>query len=141
METEPGLGRIGQIALRVGDVAAATEYYRDVLGLPFLFSAPPGMAFFDCDGTRLLLGEPEPGSEPADEPAGGHGTILYFRVRDIRSAHRVLVERTVEFVEDPRQVADMGDHTLWLAFFRDPWSNTLALMSEVPKTPDGTSRP
>lgn len=129
-----GLGPIGQIALRVHDVPAAIAYYRDRLGMRFLFSAPtpdsaggPGMAFFDCDGIRLLLGRPEgPGD---DHP----GSILYFRVGDIAAAHGALTERGVEFIEGPRMVADLGRHELWLAFFRDPWGNPLALMAEVPK--------
>ena len=128
------LGPIGQIALRVHDVGAATAYYRDRLGLGYLFSAPtpgsgsePGMAFFDCDGIRLLLGRPE--SEADDHP----GSILYFRVEDIRAAHATLSARGVAFVEEPHRVADLGKAELWLAFFRDPWENTLALMAEVPK--------
>ena len=128
-----GLGAIGQVALRVHDVPAAVEYYRDRLGMRHQFSAPtpgsgsePGMAFFDCDGIRLLLGRPEGAAD--DHP----GSILYFRVPDIGEAHRVLAGRGVTFVEAPRMVADLGGTELWLAFFRDPWENTLALMSEVP---------
>ena len=30
-------------------------------------------------------------------------------------------------------IADMGDHELWMAFFKDLDENVLALMSEVPK--------
>ena len=129
-----GLATIAQIALRVHDVPAAIEFYRDRLGMRHMFSAPtpgsgsaPGMAFFDCDGVRLLLGRPE--GEKDDHP----GSILYFRVDDIRAAHRTLLEREVEFVHEPRMVADLGHEELWLAFFRDPWDNTLALMAEIPK--------
>lgn len=131
-----GLGTIGQIALRVHDVPAAIEFYRDRLGMRHMFSAPtpgsgaaPGMAFFDCDGIRLLLGRPE--GEADDHP----GSILYFRVGDIGDAYRALGERQVEFLEAPRMVADLGHEELWIAFFRDPWQNVLALMSEVPKGP------
>jgi catechol 2,3-dioxygenase-like lactoylglutathione lyase family enzyme len=120
-----GLGRIGQIALRVHDVPAATEYYRDRLGLPLLFEAG-GMAFFDCAGTRLLLGEP--GSEAEDHP----GSIVYFEVADIEAAHGDLESRGVEFIRPPHRVAEMAESELWLAFFRDPWENVLALMSERP---------
>lgn len=130
-----GLGALGQIALRVHDVPAAIEFYRDRLGMRHLFSAPtpssgdgPGMAFFDCAGIRLLLGLPE--GEADDHP----GSILYFRVEDIRAAHGTLVDRGVRFIEDPQMVADMGVVELWLAFFRDPWENPLALMAEVPKS-------
>lgn len=129
-----GLGPIGQIALRVHDVPAAIEYYRDRLGMRHLFSAPtpgsgslPGMAFFDCGGIRLLLGRPEGPEE--DHP----GSILYFRVDDIRAAHGILEGRDVAFIRAPEKVADLGHAELWLAFFRDPWDNMLALMSEVPK--------
>lgn len=129
-----GLGTIGQVALRVHDVEAAIAFYRDRLGMRHMFSAPtpgsgsaPGMAFFDCDGIRLLLGRPE--GEADDHP----GSILYFRVADIRAAHRTLVEREVEFVQEPSMVADLGHEELWLAFFRDPWDNMLALMAEIPK--------
>ncbi|HUG41662.1 MAG TPA: VOC family protein [Longimicrobiales bacterium] len=128
------LGPIAQIALRVHDVPAAIAYYRDRLGLPFLFTAPtpgsgtgPGMAFFDCGGIRLLLGRPE--GEADDHP----GSVLYFRVEDMGAAHRELSQRGVEFVEGPGMVADLGRHELWLAFFRDPWENPLALLAEIPK--------
>lgn len=130
----PGLGTIGQIALRVHDVPGAVEFYRDRLGMRLLFTAPtpgsgsePGMAFFDCDGIRLLLGRPE--SPEEDHP----GSILYFRVGDIGAVHEALRARSVEFIHEPRKVADLGRAELWLAFFRDPWENVLALMSEVPK--------
>ena len=132
--SEFGLGEIGQIALRVHDVPAAVTFYRDALGMRHLFSAPtpgsgdaPGMAFFDCGGIRLLLGRPE--GDADDHP----GSILYFRVVDILAAHEALAARGVRFVEEPRKVADLGRTELWLAFFRDPWENPLALMSEVPK--------
>jgi len=119
------LSRIGQIALRVHDVAEAIEYYRDRLGMRFLFEVP-GMAFFDCAGMRLMLGIPE--SEADDHP----GSILYFEVEDIGAMRDVLVDRGVEFIEEPRRVAELGETELWLGFFRDPWENPLALMSEVP---------
>lgn len=131
-----GLGSIGQVALQVGAVAEATAFYRDALGMRFLFETS-GMAFFDCGGIRLMVGEPEPGEEapPGGEDAGGPGaspgTILYFEVGDIEGAHEVLEGRGVEFLQGPRKVAELEDHALWLAFFRDPWGNVLALMSEV----------
>lgn len=121
-----GLGPIGQIALTVGDVEAATAFYADKLGMRHLFSAPPKMSFFECGGIRLMLGEPE-----GEEERPRSGSILYFQVPDIRAAHETLEERGVEFVEAPRKVAELEGTELWLAFLRDPWENTLALMSEV----------
>ncbi|HUE77947.1 MAG TPA: VOC family protein [Longimicrobiales bacterium] len=131
-----GLGPVGQIALRVHDVEGATAWYRDRLGLRHLFSAPtpgsgeaPGMTFFDCAGIRLLLGRPE--TEAEDHP----GSVVYFTVEDIAAVHEALAARGVEFVETPTKVAELGEVELWLAFFRDPWDNPLALMSEVPRRP------
>ncbi|HSK18390.1 MAG TPA: VOC family protein [Longimicrobiales bacterium] len=126
MTGNPGIRRIGQIAVTVRDVERARAFYGDVLGLEHLFDAPPKMSFFDCGGVRLLLGEPEsPGG------ANASGTILYFDVADLRAAHEALVTRGVTFEAAPHKVADLGDRELWLAFLRDGEGNTVGLMSEV----------
>lgn len=122
---EPRLRRIGQIAVIVQDLDRAVRFYRDTLGLAFLFQAPPALAFFDCGGVRLMLTPPE-GPEP------GRGTsILYYVVDDIAAAHAALVARGVEFLNLPRIIARMPDHDLWMAAFRDSEGNLLELMSEV----------
>ena len=125
METRPafGLSRIRQIALTVGDLARSVAFYRETLGVRFLFQAPPGMAFFDCDGVRLMLGQ---GEKP-----GGAGSIVYFAVDDIRAAAATLESRGVVFRSKPALVAKMPDHELWIGFFDDPDGNVLALLSEV----------
>lgn len=121
--TEFGLGAIGQIAQVVDDVEAATAFYRDRLGLPFLFAAP-GLAFFDCGGVRLMLTR-------AETPEFDHaGSVLYFRVEDVTAAHAVLSGRGVEFVDAPHVVHRAADHDLWMTFFRDVDGNVLALMAE-----------
>lgn len=119
------LGPLGQISMTARDVARATAFYRDQLGLRHLFDAPPSMAFFDCGGVRLMLSRPE--SPEYDHP----GSVLYFRVGDIHQAHTVLSERGVEFRDAPHRVAKLPDHELWMTFFSDSEGNTLALMSEV----------
>ena len=121
----PGLRRVGQIAIPVTDVERATAFYRDVLGMRFLFQVPPGLAFFDCAGVRLMLAAPENGQ------AAGNGSIIYYSVSDLEAAHATLVERGVTFEAAPHLIAKMPDHELWMAFFRDPDRNLLALMSEV----------
>ncbi|HEX7119892.1 MAG TPA: VOC family protein [Longimicrobiales bacterium] len=130
-----GLGRIGQIALVVDDLARAAAFYRDVLGLRFLFDVPGQMAFFDCDGVWLMLGLPEGGGgrEPGRAQREHPGSVLYFDVGDIGEAHGVLEGRGVEFLAAPHRVADLGTHELWMAFFRDPDGHTLALRSRVEK--------
>jgi predicted enzyme related to lactoylglutathione lyase len=122
--TVAGLSRIGQIAMTARDLDRAVTFYRDALGLPFLFTAPPQMAFFDCGGTRLLLGVPE--DKEHDHP----GSILYFAVDDIRQMYETLKARGVAFRGEPHLVARLADREVWLAFFKDSEENTLALLSE-----------
>lgn len=121
-----GIMRVGQVAINVKDVARATTFYRDVLGLKFLFSAGQ-LAFFDCGGVRLMLDKPE--NAEFDHPS----SILYFAVFDIEAAHQKLVDAGVSIFAVPRVVAPMPDHDLWMCFFRDTEGNVMALMSEVPR--------
>jgi methylmalonyl-CoA/ethylmalonyl-CoA epimerase len=118
-----GLSNIGQIGITVRDSAKAVAFYRDVLGMELLFEMP-GMGFFDCDGIRLMLSASETGET--------YSSIVYFRVPDIQTAYETLREREVAFEGEPHLIARMPAHELWMAFFRDPDRNLLALMSEVP---------
>lgn len=121
------LGKIAQIAVMVRDLERATAFYRDTLGLEFLFNAPPKMAFFDCEGIRLMLGVPE----RAD--LAHAASILYFKVPDIDAAYEALSGRGVLFEGKPALVAPMPTYDLWLAEFRDSENNVLALMCEKAK--------
>jgi methylmalonyl-CoA/ethylmalonyl-CoA epimerase len=123
--TNFGLASIGQIAVTVDDLERAVRFYRDALGMRFLFQVP-NMAFFDCAGIRLMLAA-------AEKPGERHSSILYYRVEDIQHAHKTLGGRGVEFVGQPHLVAQLAGHDLWMAFFRDSENNVLALMSEVPR--------
>jgi methylmalonyl-CoA/ethylmalonyl-CoA epimerase len=118
-----GLSQIGQIAVRVQDVERATAFYRDTLGMRFLF-AFPGLAFFDAGGVRLMLSRAE--DPKFDHPA----STLYYRVPNIEAAHEALQARGVRFERGPHLVARMPDHELWLAELRDSEENILALMTE-----------
>jgi methylmalonyl-CoA/ethylmalonyl-CoA epimerase len=120
-----GLHRIHQIAVTVQDVDRATMFYRDALGMTLLFRAPPGLAFFDCGGIRLMLSAPE---DPAVPRAN---SILYYGVDDIQEAYAALVQRGVRFIEAPHVVARLPDRDVWLAELRDSEDNVLALMSEA----------
>jgi methylmalonyl-CoA/ethylmalonyl-CoA epimerase len=122
-----GLSAIEQIAITVKDIDRAVAFYRDQLGMKHLFSAPPNLAFFDCDGIRLML-------SPPPKPEFEHpSSIIYFKVDDIQQAYATLAERDVQFEEKPSFVADMGTYDLWLASFRDSENNLLALMGHLPK--------
>ena len=121
--SETAIGRIHQISMRAHDIDRAVRFYRDALGIPLLFVAPPGLAFFDCHGVRLMLSHPEPGF---DHP----GSVLYFYVNDIGDAHRSLLSRGVAFRSAPHKIATLADREVWLADFNDSEGNVLALMSE-----------
>lgn len=123
-EAAVNLGRIGQIAIVVKDVARATQFYRDTLGMKFLFEFP-GLAFFDANGVRLMLSR-------AEDPRFDHpASILYYRVDDIVGTHATLEGRGVRVEEKPHVVAQMPDHDLWIGSYMDSEDNVFALMSEV----------
>ena len=118
------LGPIGQIAYTVSDVPRSVAFYRDAMGLELLFEAPPGLAFFDCGGIRLMLSQPEGDFRP------GASSVAYFRVSDIEGTQQAMKKRGVPFVDDPHFIAKMPDHDLWMCFFKDPDGHTFALMEE-----------
>ncbi len=124
---DPKIRSIGQISVRANDLARAIAFYRDKLSLPFLFQAPPAMAFFRCGDTMLLVGTPE--SARFDHPS----SILYFLVEDIEESHRILAARGVVFDVRPHLVHEAPDFDLWLAFFGDSEGNTHALMCRKAK--------
>lgn len=117
------LDAIGQIAITAHDIDRAVHFYRDTLGIRFLFQAGT-LAFFDCGGVRLMLGIPEKGE--FDSPA----SILYYRVADIHAAHETLAARGVTFFSAPHIVHKAPQYELWIGFFRDSEGNPLAIMQE-----------
>ena len=119
-----GITNVGQIAVNAHDVQRAVAFYRDVLGLPYLFEIP-NAAFFQCGPVRLMLGKAE--KPEFDHPA----SILYYQVGDIHAAHEGLKAAGVRIEHEPGLIAKMPDHDLWMMFFRDTENNVLALMSEV----------
>jgi methylmalonyl-CoA/ethylmalonyl-CoA epimerase len=115
---------LGQVSVTCLDVERATAFYRDILGLRFLFSAGPGLAFFQLGDTRLMLSRPE------GEVQTGTST-LYFKVENSQSS----IDRVrphADVVAEPHMIAHMGDHELWMAFFRDTEGNLMAFMEERP---------
>jgi len=123
----PTLNQIGQIFVNAKDLDRAIKFYRDLLGMTFLFEAPPQMAFFDCGGIRIMLGVPD--KPELDHPA----SIIYYKVEEIERVYETFKAAGVEFIVAPHLVAQMPTYDLWLADFRDSEGNILALMSEVPR--------
>lgn len=118
------LSKIGQVAVLVGDLERAIAFYRDTLGLPFLFKVP-GMAFFQAGSVRLMLGTAE------GEMREGASSMIYYQVGDLERGFEELAARGVEVVQKPHLVARMEAHDLHMAFFHDSEGNLFALMSEV----------
>jgi methylmalonyl-CoA/ethylmalonyl-CoA epimerase len=116
--------RIGQIAIVCRDVARATAFYRDTLGLQFLFAAGPTLSFFQCGGVRLMLSTNEGNNDKV------YSSMLYYFVSDIEGTQRDLASKGVEFVEPPHMIARMPDHELWLTAFKDSEGNMVGIMEE-----------
>jgi predicted enzyme related to lactoylglutathione lyase len=116
--------RIGQIAITVSDVAKVLPFYRDILGLDFLFSAGPSLAFLTAGGVRIMLSTPQGAGAP------GANSILYFEVADIVAVHAAMVKRGAANERAPALTAKMPDHELWIGFLRDPDGNLVGLMEE-----------
>ena len=124
MSPRVALSQIAQIAVTAKDLARATAFYRDTLGMTLLFEVP-GLAFFDCAGVRLMLSKPE--QPEFDHPA----SIIYYKIQDIAAAAAALQAAGVTFDAAPHRVAQLATHDIWMAFFRDSEHNLLAITSEV----------
>ena len=123
MTSTSPLGAIGQISRSVSDIAASERWYREVLALPHLYTFGT-LAFFDCGGTRLMLAQEKGGAQKE--------SLLYLRVPDIAAAHEALTKRGVKFTHAPHMIHRHTDGTEeWMAFFEDPDSRPLAIMSQV----------
>lgn len=116
---------LAQVALSVKVLDRAVAFYRDVIGLTFLFAAPPQMAFLQCGPTRLMLNA-QPGGETESHP------ILYYAVPDIDAAFASLAEKGVPIKRAPQMIAKLGANDLWLGFTEDPDGHDVGIMSEVP---------
>jgi catechol 2,3-dioxygenase-like lactoylglutathione lyase family enzyme len=115
--------KIGQIGIPVKNIERATAFYQEKLGLPLLFNTDT-MAFFDCEGVRLLLTLPE------NEQFAHPSSVIYLQVSDIKAKYEELSDG-VQFIGEPHVVAKIGDTETWMVFFKDTEENTHAFMSEV----------
>lgn len=124
MDTEHRPSAVAQIAITVRDVDEALPFYRDALGLEFLFRPNPDLAFFSAGDVRIML------TTPQGAGGVGHNSIIYFRVGDVDSAHEAIVRRGATSERAPQLTARMDDHELWTSFLRDPDGNLVGLMEE-----------
>lgn len=124
MNPEHKLSEIRQIGITVSNVGTALPFYRDVLGLTFLFSPASTLAFLTAGSVRIML------STPQGAGTVGHNSLLYFKVTDIAATHAAIVARGAKDERAPQLTAKMPDHELWTAFVRDPDGNLIGLMEE-----------
>jgi predicted enzyme related to lactoylglutathione lyase len=115
--------KINQIGVPVKDINRAVKFYK-ALSLPLLFSTDT-MAFFDCNGTRILLSLPE--KEEFSHPS----SVIYFQVKNIKETYEKFTNDGVSFIDEPHIVAKMGGTETWMTFFKDTEGNTHAFISEV----------
>ena len=116
--------KVGQIGVPVKDLNRALDFYKKKLGLSLLFNTD-SMAFFECDGLRLMLSLPE------KDVFAHSSSVIYFQVPNIKDTYESLVGKEVIFIDEPHVVAKMGQTETWMVFFKDTEENTHALMSEV----------
>ena len=124
MNPEYRLSAIRQLAITVSDVANALPFYRDVLGLTFLFSPGPNLAFLAAGDVRIML------TTPQGAGAVGQNSLIYFKATDIAATHAAILQRGAKNERSPQLTARMPDHELWTAFVRDPDGNLIGLMEE-----------
>lgn len=117
---------LAQIHISVTEVERSVEFYRDILGLPHLFTVPgQPMAFLMAGDVRLYLGVPE--TEEFRSRC-----VLYFRVDDIDAEAARLAAAGVTFHDQPHVVHRDGATELWMTAFADPDGHHLILMQERP---------
>ena len=115
---------IGQLAITVKDVVDALRFYRDILGLEFLFAPDDGLAFLHCGATRIMLSTPRGAGEI------GKNSIPYFNTENIEAFYDGVVAAGATAEQKPQLTAQMPDHDLWIGFLRDPDSNLIGIMEE-----------
>ncbi len=130
LEEKPSLSRIRQIAIPVRDIAEATRFYRDTLGIRHLFDAPPALSFFDCGGVQLMLAGPEGQGKDGDQ----QHAVIFYDVSDIKGAHGKIKSSGAKSLEEPHVIARMNGREIWISSFSDGQGNVVSLMSDVAET-------
>lgn len=126
MSTDFKIENIGQIAIAITDLKRAAHFYQEILGLELLFEVPPGLAFFKCGDTRLMM------TTLQGDTKDHHTSVIYYKVKDIHEATIALKSKGVAFEREPQMAAKMEDHELWIGFLRDPDNNLIGIMAECP---------
>ncbi|MFC5300993.1 VOC family protein [Azospira restricta] len=113
--------RLSLITLGVADLARATRFYEECLGLPRL-ATPPSVTFFELGKTWLALWPRECLAADAGLPAEGSGFRGFSLAHNVRSPAEVdaLLARVAAYgaqVVKPGQPTDWGGYA---GYFTDP---------------------
>ena len=119
--------RLLQVGLHADDLDRADAFYRSLLGeAPTARFDPPGLLFFDLDGTRLLL------------DVGAPASLLYLQVDDLYATIERLRADGVHIEHEPHLIYQHEDDTLgpagmqeWQAFVRDTEGNMVGLVGQM----------
>jgi catechol 2,3-dioxygenase-like lactoylglutathione lyase family enzyme len=122
------LGPIDQIGLTCTDLEEAQKFYCDILGLRLAADVPNSMKFFDCGGVNIIMFK-------ADKISPN--SCIYFQVPGepglIQEKVALLKSHNAKVESEAHVIArNWNGHDVWMAFFRDPFGNLLALKSHVP---------
>jgi len=117
--------KLTQVAQRATDLDRAAAFYTELLGEPPTGSFdPPGLLFFDLDGTRLLL------------ECGAASATLYLQVASVRERIEELRAAGVTIEAEPHVIFTHTDDSLgpagteeWQGFIRDSEDNLVGLVS------------
>lgn len=118
------ISELGQLAVTVENVDKSLEFYRDILGLKFLFSPSENLVFLQCGPTRIMLSTPQGAGEV------GKNSIPYFTVSEIEKFYEQAITRGAVKEREPQFAAQMPDHELWIGFLKDPDGNLVGIMEE-----------
>ncbi|MBC3766149.1 VOC family protein [Neptunicella marina] len=115
---------LGQLAITVSDVNTALEFYRDILGLTFLFTPADNLAFLQSGSTRIMLSTPQGAGEV------GKNSVIYFNTTDVQKTYQQALDKGATAERAPQMTARLPDHELWIGFIKDPDGNLIGLMQE-----------
>jgi DNA-binding CsgD family transcriptional regulator/predicted enzyme related to lactoylglutathione lyase len=114
---------LGQVARSVNNIKVSEKWYKEVLQLTHLYTFDK-LAFFDLDGTRLMLSE--------SEQVNASESILYLKVQDIQATYAQWQKQGIHFINAPHMIHKHEDGTEeWMAFFEDLEKRPLGLMSSA----------
>lgn len=122
---QPLISGFAQIAIASADPHTLAVYYRDVVGLPFLFEAG-GMHFLQAGPSRLMIY----GADAQHSVKGG--AIVYLEASDWSAAEAKLEANGAAFAHGAQVVMKEPGRELALRPFTDPEGHKLALMGWRP---------